>query len=71
MTLDELTRMVDLLIREDEKDPASFRPMVAIGHTKDLVDFETVEAFLAFLSEKRIAVSQFKEAYEKCVTVHG
>jgi hypothetical protein len=71
MTLDELTRMVDMVIREDEKDPTLFRPMVAIGHTKDLVDFETVEAFLSFLAEKGITVATFKTAYEKCVTVHG
>jgi hypothetical protein len=69
MTIAELTGMLDRIIREDQKDPSAYRPLVAIGHTKDLFDFETVEAFLALLGEKRIAVSQFKEAYEKCVAV--
>ena len=70
MTLDELTRMMDLVIREDEKNPTSFRPIVAIGHTKDLVDFETVESFLSFLDEKGITVSTFKNVYEKCGTIN-
>jgi hypothetical protein len=71
MTLDELTRMVDKVIGEDEKNPTSFRPIVAIGHTKDLVDFETVESFLTFLADKGITVSTFKNVYEKCVKVPG
>jgi hypothetical protein len=69
MTMDELTRMLDRIIHEDQEDPSTYRPIVAIGHTKDLFDFETVEAFLGLLSEKRIAVSQFKDAYEKCLAV--
>jgi hypothetical protein len=71
MTTAEFTGMLDKIIREDLKDPSAYRPLVAIGHTKDLFDFETVEAFLALLSEKRIAVSQFKKVYEKCVVVNG
>lgn len=66
MTLDELTRMMDAVIREDQKDPTPFRPIVAIGHTKDLVDFETVESFLSYLEKKRIRVSTFEEVYPKC-----
>jgi hypothetical protein len=66
MTITELTRMVDKVIHEDQHGPASYRPIVAIGHTKDLVDFETVESFLAYLNEKRIRVSTFTEIYHKC-----
>ena len=66
MTLDELTRMVDKVIQEDEKNPASFRPIVAIGHTKDLVDFETVESFLTYLGRERITVTTLEEAYKEC-----
>ncbi len=64
--LDELKKMVDTVIREDKKDPASFRPIVAIGHTKDLIDYETVESFLAYLRQKEIKVSTFKEVYPRC-----
>jgi hypothetical protein len=66
MTLKELTHMVDTVIREDQDDPTSFRPIVAIGHTKDLVDYDTVESFLAYLNQKRIKISTFEEVYPKC-----
>lgn len=67
MTLNELTSMVDAVIREDQKDPRLFRPIVAIGHTKDLVDLETVKSFLSYLKQKGIAVSTFEKAYQGLV----
>ena len=66
MTFDELTGMVDAIIREDQKDPTRYRPLVAIGHTKDLVDYETVQFFLLYLKENGIQVSTFKDMYHKC-----
>jgi len=66
MTLDELKKMLDTIIREDQQDPTSFRPIVAIGHTKDLVDLETVEKFLDYSQRKGIPVSTFKKVYNKC-----
>lgn len=66
MTLDELTKTVDGVIRSDQESPASFKPLVAIGHTKDLDDFETVKAFLAYLSDKGIKVSTFQEIDYRC-----
>lgn len=67
MTFDELTGMLDAVIKEDRQDPDTFRPIVLIGHTKDLVDFDTVERFLDYLDEKKIKVLTFEEVYEKCV----
>ena len=61
MTLKELTSLVENIIKEDYEDPATFRPIVAIGHTKDLSDFGTVELFLTYLKEKQITVSTFKD----------
>ena len=69
MTIAELSGMLDKIIREDQENPSAYRPLVAIGHTKDLYDFETVEAFLGLLSHKNIFISQFKDVYEKCLTV--
>jgi hypothetical protein len=66
MSMNELTRMIDTVIEEDQETPKSFRPIVAIGHTKDLVDFETVESFLSYLKQKRIAVATFKEVWNRC-----
>jgi hypothetical protein len=65
MTLHELTSMVSRVVREDQKDPASYRPLVAIGHTKDLKDPQTVNDFLSFLRAKGIALSTLEDIYSK------
>jgi hypothetical protein len=65
MGLDELTSMVDRVLKEDRKDPGTFRPIVAIGHTKELVDFETVKSFLAYLRSSKIKVSTFRDIYDR------
>ena len=66
MTLSELTGMMDEIILEDQKDPGQFRPIVAIGHTKDLTDLETVESFLNYLKKRDIAVATLEDAYSRC-----
>ena len=66
MTIDEITRIMDTIIREDKEDPTSFRPIVTIGHTKDLGDYETVETFLDYLKQKSIKVSTLEISYQKC-----
>lgn len=66
MTLGELTHMVDVVIREDEEEPEAFRPVVAIGHTKDLTDVTTLESFLRFLSEREISASTLEKVSVKC-----
>jgi hypothetical protein len=68
MTFDELTHMVDTVIQEDQENLTSFRPIVAIGHTKDLIDFDTVESFLAYLRKKDIRVSTFEGVYNRCLS---
>jgi hypothetical protein len=66
MTVNELSSMTDRVIREDLKNPSSYKPMVAIGHTKDLVDFGSVEYLLSYLKERSINVSTFDGVYAKC-----
>jgi hypothetical protein len=65
MTVNELVRMVDTVIEEDQRDPSSFKPLVAIGHTKDLADLKAVESLLYYLEKKGIAISTFEEIYHK------
>ena len=65
MTLDELTSMMDRIILQDRKDPDTFKPIVAIGHSKDLSDLETIDSFLSFLSEKKIPVVSLQMAFDK------
>jgi hypothetical protein len=69
MTPDELACMMDAVIQADRKDPESYRPIVAIGHTKDLTDLGDVESVLCFLKMKRINISTFTEIYPKLATL--
>lgn len=66
MTINELTSMMDAVIKEDQRNPRSFRPIVAIGHTKELVDFDTVELFLSYLKQRKIPVSTVRDVFQKC-----
>ena len=65
MTLDELKTMLGRVIRQDEKEPEVYRPLVAIGHTKDLTDPGTVDGLLAFLKAQQISVATFEGIYPK------
>lgn len=65
MTLKQLTSMIARVIREDREHPEVYRPLVAIGHTKDLVDLGTVDSVLSFLTANRIPVSTFGDVYPK------
>jgi hypothetical protein len=65
MTIGELKNMMDDEIRKDLRDPARYRPIVGIGHTKDLYDFATVEAFLDHLSRNDVMISGFADAYRR------
>lgn len=67
MTSTELTTIVEDLIRKDETKKNEYKPIVAIGHTKELIDLETVESFLAFLHQKGISVSTLQAAHSRCV----
>ena len=66
MTLGELTQVVDSVILEDRKNPSIYRPIVAIGHTKELVDYNTIDRFLGYLKDKNISISTFPEVFRKC-----
>jgi hypothetical protein len=57
-----LKDMVDREIRRDRKDPGAYRPIVPIGHTKDLVDIGTIESFLDYLKNKAIKISGFGDS---------
>jgi len=65
MTINELISMMDKVIRNEQLAPLTYKPIVAIGHTKDLIDFDTVEAFLSYLQENRIRITTFSDVYKK------
>jgi hypothetical protein len=63
MTSGELEGMLARVAREDREDPEGFRPLVAIGHTKELRDGETIAQFLRDLEARGIGVWTLAEAY--------
>jgi len=63
MKITELTGMISRIISEDRQDPLTLRPIVAIGHTKDLFDFETVSSFLNYLKNQGIKVTTFNKIF--------
>jgi hypothetical protein len=63
LTIKDLIQMLSREIKKDKKDPRSYRPIVAIGHTKDLTDFKTVEYLLSYLRSEGVKVSSFRDAY--------
>jgi hypothetical protein len=67
MTLGELTSTIDEVIGKDRENPTTLKPLVAIGHTKDLMDLETVEAVLCYLKKNGVKVSTFKQVYQRCL----
>lgn len=67
MTAAELIAMIDQVIREDRQNPKVFRPIVAIGHTKDLYDLEAVDTFLSYLNQNGIPVSTFQKVHDQCL----
>jgi hypothetical protein len=66
MTMREITRVFSKILEEDRCDPMSRRPVVAIGHTKDLIDLHTVDALLTYLQANRIDVVTFSNILGWC-----
>jgi len=63
MTMRELVLMLDEEIEMAAGDPDTLRPVVAIGHTKDLVDFETVDLLLSYLRKRNVPIATFRDVY--------
>jgi hypothetical protein len=63
MTLDEMEVVLDAAQAELAKGGDSLYPLVAIGHSKDLVDFEPIEAFLNLLKKRQVAVCTLEDFY--------
>ncbi len=66
--------MISLLDEEvvnDQADPAPFRPIVAIGHTKDLEDPDTLDSTLSYLQSKGICVSTFMDVLAQIAPLDG
>lgn len=67
MTRKEIKSMLERLIREDKFSPSDYRPIVAIGHTKDLTEIRSIDYLINFLIDKGILITDFRSAYAKCL----
>jgi hypothetical protein len=65
MNLGEMASMIRRVIRQDREQPALYRPLVAIGHTKDLTEPQVVDDFLCFLRANGIGITTFASIYPK------
>lgn len=65
-----LKRTIEKLRQKDREDSTSFKPIVSIGHSKDLVDFETIRRFLDYLLESGIKVTDFRRISEKITKIN-
>jgi hypothetical protein len=71
MTFDELRSMADSVISDDKQDPTVFRPVVLIGHTKELFDLDTIDRFLEYLDARGVGVETFESVYPKVAGSSG
>jgi len=65
MTRKEMIAMADRIVQEDRKKRTEFRPVVAIAHTKDPIEFEAVDDLLAGLRRQGVGISTFGAACGK------
>lgn len=65
MTLQEMISMLDRVIMKDKQTPEVYKPIVAIGHSKDIVDFHSIDLYLNHLQMKNIRVVTFRDVLEK------
>jgi peptidoglycan/xylan/chitin deacetylase (PgdA/CDA1 family) len=66
MTWKEATAQIDAALRQDAEMPDAYRPLVAIGHTKDAIDLTMLRDFLQYLREHSIHVSTLVAAHKRC-----
>jgi hypothetical protein len=68
LTKTEIDKMLKEIIALDQESPSIFKPIVAIGHTKDLKDIDTADYFLSVLKESGLKVTTFRSIYGKLIS---
>ena len=61
MTFTELKNMLDKLIMIDSDSKDIVKPIVLIGHSKNLIDLNTIEKFLKYVKNNKISITTFKD----------
>lgn len=67
LTKTEIGEMLKEIRAVDWKSPSVLKPVVAIGHTKDLKDIDTVDYLLSILNESGLKVATFRSICEKLI----
>ena len=65
MTLEELVSAMERVISEASLEPEVVRPVVAIGHTKDLPSLDVIAGFLHYLAAHSIPVTTFTDIFPR------
>jgi hypothetical protein len=65
MSLHEMCSVMNALLKHDKESPEVYKPVVAIGHSKDLVDFDAIREFLKYLGQNGIAVADFRQVLKR------
>jgi hypothetical protein len=65
LTTAQMVSMIRRVLETDAETPDVYRPIVAIGHTKDLSGIDAVDSFLAFLSANQIAACTFADSLQR------
>jgi hypothetical protein len=71
MSLDEMRSVIDALLKQDKQSPEVYKPVVAIGHSKDLVDFDAIQEFLKYLAQNGIAIGDFRQVLKRLQHQHA
>jgi|YNPMSStandDraft_1061717.scaffolds.fasta_scaffold40416_1 hypothetical protein len=65
MTAEELRMVLEEITEKDRRSPEQLKPIVTIGHTKDLRTFDAVNYLLEFLDRNEIKTTTFKNLYPR------
>lgn len=65
MSLDEMRSVMNALLKQDKESPEVYKPVVAIGHSKDLVDFDAIREFLKYLAQNGITIGDFRRVLKR------
>jgi len=60
MNFSEMSSTINEIIKEDLNSPDLYKPIVLIGHSKDLIYLDHVKALLDFLRKNSIPVTTFQ-----------
>jgi hypothetical protein len=65
MAFEEMRDSVEAFLGDERVRHGEPGLLVAIGHSKDLVDFEAIRRFLEFLRERGVLVTTFSRVFSE------